>query len=35
MKGYKAFRKGMICAPDEQHVKQYAENTVFEEVTAK
>jgi len=35
MKGYKAFRKGMICAPDEQHVKQYAENTVFEEDSAE
>ena len=35
MKGYKAFRKGMICAPDEQHIKQYAENTVFEEDSAE
>ena len=35
MKGYKAFRKGMICAPDEQHVKQYAENTVYEEDSAE
>lgn len=35
MKGYKAFRKGMICAPDEQHKKQYAENTVFEEDSAE
>ena len=35
MKGYKAFRKGMICAPDRQHVKQYAENTVFEEDSAE
>ena len=35
MKGYKAFRKGMICAPDKQHVKQYAENTVFEEDSAE
>ena len=35
MKGYKAFRKGMICAPDEQHEKQYAENTVFEEDSAE
>ena len=26
MKGYKAFKKGMICQG-----KQYAENTVFEE----
>ena len=30
-KGYKAFKKGMICAPDEEHVKQYAENTTYEE----
>nr|DAT94896.1 MAG TPA: hypothetical protein [Caudoviricetes sp.] len=35
MKGYKAFRKGMICAPDKQHVKQYAENTVYEEDSAE
>ena len=35
MKGYKAFRKGMICAPDKQHIKQYAENTVFEENSAE
>ena len=35
MKGYKAFSKGMICAPDEQHEKQYAENTVFEEDSAE
>ena len=35
MKGYKAFRKGMICAPDRQHVKQYAENTVYEEDSAE
>ena len=35
MKGYKAFRKGMICTPDEQHKKQYAENTVFEEDSAE
>ena len=35
MKGYKAFRKGMICAPDKQHMKQYAENTVFEEDSAE
>ena len=35
MKGFKAFRKGMICAPDKQHVKQYAENTVFEEDSAE
>ena len=30
-KGYKAFQPGLICAPDENHIKQYAENTVFEE----
>ena len=30
MKGYKAFEKGLICKG-----KQYAENTVFEEETAK
>ena len=35
MKGYKAFGKGMICAPDKQHVKQYAENTVYEEDSAE
>ena len=29
MKGYKAFKKGMVCID-----KQYAENTVFEEKTA-
>ena len=33
MKGYKAFRKGMICDPDGSF-KQYAENTVFEEPEA-
>ena len=30
-KGYKAFKPGLICAPDKNHIKQYAENTVFEE----
>ena len=30
-KGYKAFYKGLICKPDKDHVKQYAENTDFEE----
>ena len=35
MKGYKAFRKGMICAPDKQRIKQYAENTVYEEDSAE
>ena len=29
MKGYKGFRKGMVCRD-----KQYAENTVFEEEKA-
>ena len=33
MKGYKAFLKGMICNPNGS-VKQYAENTVFEEPEA-
>ena len=33
MKGYKAFKKGMICAPN-GNTKQYAENTVFEEPEA-
>ena len=22
-KGYKAFKKGLVCVPDEEHVKQY------------
>ena len=35
MKGYKAFRKGMVCAPDKRHIKQYAENTVYEEDSAE
>ena len=30
MKGYKAFKKGLICSPN-GNTKQYAENTVFEE----
>ena len=30
-KGYKAFKKGLICAPDENHPKQYEENTTYEE----
>ena len=29
--GYKAFKKGMICEPDKDHVKQYKENEIFEE----
>ena len=33
MKGYKAFKKGMICSPY-GNTKQYAENTVFEEPEA-
>lgn len=35
MKGYKAFKKGMICDPTGKAPKQYAENTVFEEETAE
>ena len=35
MKGYKAFRKGMICDPTGKAPKQYAENTVFEEEKAE
>ena len=34
MKGYKAFKKGLICDPTGKNPKQYAENTVFEESTA-
>ena len=30
MKGYKAFKKGLVCSPN-GNTKQYAENTVFEE----
>ncbi|WP_455492765.1 DUF7666 domain-containing protein [Eubacterium sp.] len=31
MKGYKAFKKGMICDPTGHKPYQYAENTVFEQ----
>ena len=31
MKGYKAFKKGLICDPTEHNPYQYAENTVFEQ----
>ena len=30
-KGYKAFKKGLICEPDAEHRKQYQENTTYEE----
>ena len=30
MKGYKAFSKGLVCAPDKTKPFQFAENTVFE-----
>ena len=30
-KGYKAFRKGLICESDKEHRKQYQENTDYEE----
>ena len=29
MKGYKAFKKGLICDPTGKNPFQYAENTVF------
>ena len=35
MKGYKGFYPGLICEPDNEHKKQYAENTVYEEDKAK
>ena len=35
MKGYKAFKKGLICDPTGQNPFQYAENTVFETDTAE
>ena len=35
MKGYKGFYPGLICEPDSEHKKQYAENTVYEEEKAK
>ena len=34
MKGYKAYKKGLICEPN-GNKKQYAENTVFEEDTTE
>ena len=30
MRGYKAFKKGLICDPTGQNPFQYSENTVFE-----
>ena len=35
MKGYKGFYPGLICEPDSNHKKQYAENTVYEEDKAE
>ena len=35
MKGYKGFYPGLICEPDFEHKKQYAENTVYEEDKAE
>ena len=35
MKGYKGFYPGLICEPDNEHKKQYAENTVYEEDQAE
>ena len=35
MKGYKGFYPGLICEPDSEHKKQYAENTVYEEEKAE
>ena len=35
MKGYKGFYPGLICEPDSDHKKQYAENTVYEEEKAE
>lgn len=35
MKGYKAFKKGLICDPTGKKPFQYAENTVFETDTAE
>ena len=35
MKGYKGFYPGLICEPDKEHKKQYAENTVYEEDKAE
>ena len=35
MKGYKGFYPGLICEPNNEHKKQYAENTVYEEDKAE
>ena len=35
MKGYKAFKKGLICDPTGNKLFQFAENTVFEEQKAE
>lgn len=35
MKGYKAFKNGLICDPTRKNPFQYAENTVFETDTAE
>lgn len=35
MKGYKAFKKGLICDPTGKNPFQYAENTIFETNTAE
>ena len=35
MKGYKAFKKGLICGPTRNKPFQFAENTVFEERKAE
>ena len=35
MKGYKGFKKGLICDPTENKPFQFAENTVFEEENAR
>lgn len=35
MKGYKGFYPGLICEPNSEHKKQYAENTVYEEEKAE
>ena len=34
-KGYKGFFPGLICQPDIEHKKQYAENTIYEEDRAE
>ena len=35
MKGYKGFYPGLICEPNSEHKKQYAENTIYEEDKAE